>query len=660
MILEEIKAQKRVLSAFSVREKNQVRPKVKDRLIQLVGEKPMLNCQINGSNVEALWDTGSMVAMGEEAWVKAIAPDSGIMTVEEFLEGDNLHLYAANNTQVDVVGVAELELTLGSREIVVPFLVTRQKLNSPIIGYNVIKHLVQLNIKELPELLRDSLPMLTVAQAEAVISVIRRDVEEEEEVTVGKRTTVPPNSRCRVKCRTAFETAENRENVVFNPYPADSELEMSESVVQVKLGRKTVHVVVSNPTNQPITVGKGKILGTIEALSAIIPIGPSGKFKDPDGETSASDLSLNINCVQAGQNQEEDSMEKGEKPNVDLSHLTEEQRKVVEKLLWEEREVFCRGEGDHGDCPDLQMEINLTDQSPVVVPHRHLARPLYEEVKNFINDLIANNWVQESKSSYSSPIVCVRKKDQSLRLCIDYRLLNQKIIPDKQPIPRIQEIFDGLDGQEWFSCLDMAKAYHQGYVATEHRKYTAFSTPWGIYEWIRVPMGISCAPPAFQRFVNQILAGLRDRICVAYLDDILIFGASFEAHVENLRAVLRRLKEKGIKLRAEKCHLLKKEVRYLGRLISRNGHRPDPKDTIALEKFRTPPKTIGDLRSLLGFLGYYRGYIQDFSCKFQPMYQLLKGKRKGKKGNGKQVQANAKTTIDWTAGMQEVVDKTID
>ena len=206
----------------------------------------------------------------------------------------------------------------------------------------------------------------------------------------------------------------------------------------------------------------------------------------------------------------------------------------------------------------------------------------------------------------------------------------------------------------------MAKAYHQGYVGKEFRKYTAFSTLWGLYKWIRVPMGISNAPPAFQRFVNQTLAGLRDRICVAYLDDILIFGVTFEAHLENLRAVLRRLKEKGVKLRADKCQLFKKEVRYLGRLISKNGHRPDPKDTIALEKFRTPPETIGDLRSLLGFLGYYRAYIQDFSRKFQPMYQLLKGKGKEKKGNRKQVQMNAKTTIDWTAGMQEVVDNTID
>ena len=688
--LEEMEAERRVLSAFSVREGNQVKAKVKDKLIRLVGEKPMLHCKLGGKDTEALWDTGSMVAMADGEWVEENVPEAKIQSVEEFLEGDSLHLYAANNTQVDVAGVVELEMTIGSYQVPVPFLVSKEKLSSPIIGYNVIKHLVSMDIPELPELLGDSIPTLTATKAEAVISVIRRDIDEEEEVVVGKRTIIPANSRCRVKCRTNYETAQIRENVAFTPYPADTELDVQESVIHVKLGRKAVHVVVANPTNQPITVEKGLVLGTIEAVSAIIPIGPNEKFEeseqgenDPQGTGSEGQDTANtpslpgkaqgcpdhqvgegpdlenkgpIGMVEAttGQIQEE------ERPKVDLSHLDEEKRKVVEQLLWEEREVFSRGENDHGDVPELQMDIHLTDQTPVVVPHRHIPRPLYEEVKNFINDLIANNWIQESKSSYSSPIVCVRKKDQSLRLCIDYRLLNQKIIPDKQPIPRIQEIFDGLDGQEWFSSLDMAKAYHQGYVSEECRKYTAFSTPWGIYEWLRVPMGISNAPPAFQRFINQTLAGLRDRICVAYLDDILIYGKTFEEHVENLRAVLRRLKSKGIKLRADKCHLFKKEVRYLGRLISKNGHRPDPKDTIALEKFRTPPKTIGDLRSLLGFLGYYRSYIQDFSRKFQPIYQLLKGEGKEQKGKGKKVQKNSKSTINWTAGMQEIVDSTID
>ena len=284
---------------------------------------------------------------------------------------------------------------------------------------------------------------------------------------------------------------------------------------------------------------KGFVLGSVESVSAVVPLG--------SGEVTEMEDRVNVNNVDV-----HDAENPVPDVDIDLSHLPEDQRALAQQLLDEERDVFCVGKEDHGDCPDLVMELNLTDNVPVVVPHRQIPRPLYEEVKNFLNDLIANNWVRESKSSYSSPIVCVRKKDGGLRLCIDYRALNKKVVPDKQPIPRIQEIFDGLGGQEYFSTLDMAKAYHQGYVGEEFRHYTAFSTPWGLYEWIRVPKGISNAPPAFQRFINQTLANLRDKVCVAYLDDILIYARTFEEHVYNLRLVLQRLKSQGIKLRADK------------------------------------------------------------------------------------------------------------
>ena len=346
-----------------------------------------------------------------------------------------------------------------------------------------------------------------------------------------------------------------------------------------------------------------------------------------------------------------------------IYHICRKKRhEIGEQVVREVCEVFAKSDDGIGDVEGLEMEIKLTDNIPVCVPHRHVPRQLYDEVKNYINDLIVNKWVRESKSPYSSPIVCVRKKDQSLRLCIDYRGLNKKIVPDKQPIPRIQEIIDSLGGQKWFSTLDMAKAYHQGYVKEEFRKFTAFSTPWGLYEWIRIPMGISNAPPAFQRYINQTIMGLRDHICIAYLDDILVYGKSFKKHAQNLKLVLNRLKSRGIKLRPDKCHFFQQEVRYLGRLISKDGYRPDPADTEALEKFRQPPQNIGELRTLLGFFGYYRSYVKDFARKFKPLYDLLKGKEKGPKvnRNRKNKQFESRKSIVWNSDLQNIVDKIID
>ena len=644
--LEEMQMDKRLV-ALPLREKTQV--PLKRRLVSLVGEKPIVHCKLGGENRDALWDTGAMVSMISKTWLAENYPSSKIESVEDFLEGDTLHVVAANNSKVAVEGVVTLTFEIGEFMVEVPFIVSADPLSHPIIGFNVIKHLVFAGGEESCQLLRLSCPSISEANLVTVVSLIKNEVLREDFITTSKENIIPANSRYKIKCKTGYRTSQPEESVLFSPNILDSELDIAESVTKVKLGRGCVHVVVSNPTDNPVVLEKGVTLGSIEAISAVIPIMP----REPGKEQSAQ-----VNSVEVPVDNVEDGDADGDSwlPPVDLSHLPEEKRKIVEKVLREEADVFCRDKEDQGDVPDMLMEIQLTDNIPVVVPHRQIPRPLYEEVKNFVNDLIVNNWVRESKSPYSSPIVCVRKKDHSLRLCIDYRALNKKVIPDKMPIPRIAELLDGLGGQEWFSTLDMAKAYHQGYVHEDSRKFTAFSTPWGLYEWIRIPMGISNAPPVFQRYVNMVLRGLLDRICTAYLDDILIYGSTFEDHVRNFKTVLQRLKSKGIKLRADKCFIFRREVRYLGRLLSKNGHRPDPADTEALEKFREPPKTIGDLRTLMGFLGYYRTYIQDFSKKFKPHYDLLKGIsfKKGKKGQ------IAAMEIDWTSEHQKTVDEILD
>lgn len=120
-------------------------------------------------------------------------------------------------------------------------------------------------------------------------------------------------------------------------------------------------------------------------------------------------------------------------------------------------------------------------------------------------------------------------------MCVDYRLLNGKTLSDRHPIPRIQEILENLGGNSWFTVLDQGKAYHQGFVSEKSRPCTAFITPWGLYEWLRIPFGLTNSPVSFQCYTEGCLGDLRDEVCVTYFDDVLVFSSSFDKHIDNVR-----------------------------------------------------------------------------------------------------------------------------
>lgn len=225
----------------------------------------------------------------------------------------------------------------------------------------------------------------------------------------------------------------------------------------------------------------------------------------------------------------------------------------------------------------------------------------------------------------------------SLRLFIAYRSLNQKSVQSRRPIPRIQDSLNSLGWNYWFTTLDQGQAYHQGFVNEKCRPCTAFITPWGLYDWLRIPFGLSGAPGAFQEFMEETLCDLRNEICIPYLDDVLVFSNTFEQHVEDVMKVLRRLRGTGIKLIPAKCHVFKKEVIF--QLVSAVGCRMDPADIQAVTKVKNQtPTTVKEVRQLLGLLGYYRRYIPDFSGRARCLYDLLKDTEEpnGNKTRGKQ------------------------
>jgi hypothetical protein len=213
--------------------------------------------------------------------------------------------------------------------------------------------------------------------------------------------------------------------------------------------------------------------------------------------------------------------------------------------------------------------------------------------------------------------------------------------------------------------LDQGKAYHQGFMSVESQALTAFITPWGLYEWVRIPFGLCNAPAAFQRFMENCLDDLRDTICIPYLDDVIVFSATFEDHVEHLRKVFKRLREHGVKLKPKKFKLFEREVVFLGRIVSERGYRMDPAGVEVIHNLKSsPPKNVGDVRRLMGLLNCYRRYIPNFSRKAKPIYDLIKSDGV-ETGNSKhnmksKGQLPSSTIVQWTNDHQLILEDLLD
>ena len=334
----------------------------------------------------------------------------------------------------------DFSLKLTSGKVKVLFIVTYEYLENPIFGYNLIEHLfVSRDNQKKIDMLMSVFPNILLEGAETMIPILQKVADAPDllgKVRVPKHTIVPGNRTLRVQCRGNTEFDSKQKSVLFQPLlePNISDiLNNNESHENLSKG-KTPHIfiTIANLSNRDIAINKGDILGTLHNVSSTIPV----IYKKE------------INFNQISQETELKPSEKWQ-PIVDLPDLTEEQRKKVH-VLRNQCEVFSKDPSDIGNIPDFQMDINLTDSLPVHESYHSIPRKLYDEVKNHIDDLLTNQWIRKSHSAYASPMVYVRKKCGGIRirLCIDYRKLNNKTIPDKQPIPKMQDILDSLGGQE--------------------------------------------------------------------------------------------------------------------------------------------------------------------------------------------------------------------
>lgn len=313
-----------------------------------------------------------------------------------------------------------------------------------------------------------------------------------------------------------------------------------------------------------------------------------------------------------------------------LDHLNQEEHDAISTLCHEYKDIFYCEDLPLTFTNEVKHHIRTTNEDPIYIkPYRQPPQQV-EEIKRQVDKLLKDNVIQESHSPWSAPVHLVPKKPDAsgkvkYRMVIDYRRLNDITIDDKYPLPNIHDLFDKLGKSNYFSTLDLASGYHQ--IEVSDTEKTAFSTQNGHYEFRRMPFGLKTAPATFQRTMDNVLRGLQGIHCLVYLDDILIFSNGLQEHLRKLRSVFERLRKTNLKVQLDKSEFLRKEVQYLGHTLTKDGLKPNDDKIQAVLKYPIP-QTHTEIRRFLGFIGYYRRFIKDFSKITQPLSACLK---KGKK-----------------------------
>ncbi|GKE91532.1 putative nucleotidyltransferase, ribonuclease H, partial [Tanacetum coccineum] len=262
---------------------------------------------------------------------------------------------------------------------------------------------------------------------------------------------------------------------------------------------------------------------------------------------------------------------------------------------------------------EFEFRIELTPGAmPVEKSPYRLAPSELEELSGQLKELQEKGFIRPSSSPWGAPVLFVKKKDGSFRMCINYRELNKLAVKNRYPLPRINDLFDQLQGLQFFSKIDLRSGYHQLRVHEDDILKTAFRTRYGHFEFTVMPFGLTNAPAVFMDLMNRVCRPYLDNFMIVFIDDILIYSKTQEEHVEHLRLVLGLLNKEKVYAKFSKCEFWLREVKFLGHVINGNGIHVDPSKIEAVKNWKAP-RTLIEVLSFLGLAGYYRRFIENFS-----------------------------------------------
>lgn len=445
---------------------------------------------------------------------------------------------------------------------------------------------------------------------------IKPDTSRSSKVVLAQSIVVPPSGSAEgflTRGKIVDAPFDNDADVCFEPINLKSRYGMTGPRIVQKIGKEGyVAIVINNPFPVPIKLFRNALVG----LAYEVDVDETDTKEMNDNPNSSPDehpidkLGKNVGCA-------------GEE-------WTPERKKKVLEMLKRRHLAFSRGDMDVGKTDWMTFDIQLKPDCPGPVADAQRGYSIHKRgaIDEVVQGLLDKDFIEAASSAWRAFPVIARKKDPvtrewtGQRFCIDYRGLNAVTTKWNRLLCKVPEVLNAMGGASWFSTIDLVGAYHQVPMGEMSRPMTAFCVPGGRqYQWKVLPFGLSNAGACFSQLMEMVLSGLSYKSALAYLDDVLVWSATFEQHLKDVEAVLERLELAGLKAHPTKCSFFVKEVQVLGHVVNSQGVKPDPMKIEAVKQW-PKPTDAKELVSFLAFANFYRRFINKFADIAHPLHKL--------------------------------------
>ena len=462
----------------------------------------------------------------------------------------------------------------------------------------------------------------------------------DEVVRVTSKCTIPPFGH---------KTIHGKVNLILHGYKMNvmtHGLEKWSPSLLLGIDVQTVYATLADGSNRVTVVLRNNTHDWLEIKKGV----PIARM------VAANEVPKVTNLFSAEQTKEQSTLTEAERQDLLLEKLDlpgletwpEDQAGKARSLLKEYHDIFSLEKRDMGHTNATKHKIVLKDLDtlPFKERFRRIPPPQLDEVREHLKLMLDTGVIRPSNNLWCNAVVLVRKKDGSLRFCIDFRKLNSLTVKDSHPLPRICETLESLTGAAHYSTFDMNSGFWQVPMDKESKQYTAFILgSMGLYKCESMPFGLCNAPPTFQRLMQNCLGELNLTYCLIYLDDVIVFSKMPEEHLRRMCVVFDRLCEHGLKLKPSKCDVFKSEINYVAHHVSRKGVLPLKKNLESIAQ--CPPRdTYTKVKSFVGLVGHYRCFIKGFAKIAAPLYNLTSGDNKDKKSEHVDLSSEAREAFD--------------